>query len=138
MDTFPPAKQKPRLLMLEAALESAKSAMRRDECGDWAIFGNEKKGQRSRIYAVPEGFQLVCFTGERPQKWTWLKKRLEQFCTLTQDGDDEGCFILARLPSEEEAEAIRDELHIPRAPRLSEDQREQMASRARRLKSTTD
>jgi hypothetical protein len=36
-----------------------------------------------------------------------VKKRLA-FCRLTQDGDDEGCFHLDRLPTKNEAETIRD------------------------------
>ena len=34
------------------------------------------------------------------------------FCKLTQDGDDEGCFGLDRLPDDAEAEAIRDQIGI--------------------------
>jgi hypothetical protein len=40
------------------------------------------------------------------QHWTWTKKRLA-FCRLTQDGDEEGCLHLDRLPSSAEAEEIR-------------------------------
>jgi len=38
--------------------------------------------------------------------WTYTKRRLA-FCQLTQDGEDEGCLHLDRLPATAEAEAIR-------------------------------
>ena len=38
-DIFRPAKQRPALLQLAAHLDSRTSALRKDECGDWAIFG---------------------------------------------------------------------------------------------------
>jgi hypothetical protein len=45
------------------------------------------------------------------QHWTWTKKRLA-FCKVTQDGDDEGVLRLHRLPTPDEAEAIRDILGV--------------------------
>ena len=61
-DLFPPARQRPALLALRDALGCRDAALRRDECGDWAIFG-----KRGHIYAVPgtldrpktPGFQIV-------------------------------------------------------------------------------
>lgn len=35
-DAYPPAKQRPALLAFATALTSRKSALRRDESGDWA------------------------------------------------------------------------------------------------------
>jgi hypothetical protein len=66
---FPPSKQRPALLEFMAALGARKSSLRRDECGDWAIFGN-----RGHICAVPEGFQMTVF--KTPRGWSAAKGRL--------------------------------------------------------------
>jgi hypothetical protein len=76
--------------------------LRRDECGDWAIFGNN-----GHIYAVPEGFQLTIGCDFEPRwssarGWTEAKRRLA-FGKETQDGNEEGAIILERLPTQEEA-----------------------------------
>lgn len=122
------AKQRPRLLELLAALDARGASLRRDVCGDWAI-----SGKLGHIYAVPEGLQLVIFTGEigiadSPRRWTGVSQRLG-FCRVTQDGDDEGCMILGRLPAAQEAKLIREALGIPKARHLTV---EQVASIQRR------
>jgi hypothetical protein len=74
--------------------------------GDWQITG--KSG-----HVLPDGtgFLLwVCCEGSR-RRWTSAKKRLA-FCRLTQDGDDEGCLHLDRVPTEPEGKIIRDILGI--------------------------
>jgi len=43
--------------------------------------------------------------------WTWTKRRLE-FCTVTQDGDEEGVLRLHHLPTPEQADIIRDVLGV--------------------------
>jgi hypothetical protein len=43
--------------------------------------------------------------------WTYTKKRLS-FCTVTQDGDDEGSLKLTGMPTKEQAEEIRHVLRI--------------------------
>ena len=62
-------------------------------------------GSRGHIYRDGSGWLLYvrCRSG---MHWTWTKKRLA-FCRLTQDGDDEGCLHLDRLPSAAEADEIR-------------------------------
>jgi hypothetical protein len=120
-DTYPPARQREALLKLVEALGCWDRALRRDECGDWAVFG-----KLGHIYAIPgtlnrpntEGFQIY-FRGapefEEPsnsQAWTWAKKLLDPFCEVTQDGDTEGILFLDRLPTPAEAEVIRDKLTI--------------------------
>jgi hypothetical protein len=76
-DLFPPAKQRPALLAFAESLDSRASALRRDECGDWAIWGTN-----GHIYAVPEGFQLMIGCDFGNVRWTsargWesAKKRL--------------------------------------------------------------
>jgi len=57
--------------------------------------------------------------------WNAAKSRLG-FCSITQDGDEEGGLILDRLPTASEAEAIRYVLGIPKARHLSEEQRARM------------
>jgi hypothetical protein len=131
-DKYPPAVQRPALLKLVEALGCRDAALRRDECGDWRI-----NGKHGYIYAVPgipwggmekvEGFQIY-FRGaaefEEPtssQAWTWARKTLEPFCRVTQDGDMEGMLFLARLPTPEEAEIIRDKLRIAKRAEFSEE-----------------
>jgi hypothetical protein len=136
-DIFPPTKQRPALLELAEALDSRPGALRRDECGDWAIFG-----RRGHIYAVPligpeevargvpitVGYQLVVGTdiehesGNCVRRWSTYKRL--SFCQVTQDGDEEGCLILDRLPTKAEGAIIRDVVGIPKARHLSEEQRE--------------
>ena len=142
-DIFPPAKQRPALLELAEALDSRTAALRRDECDDWAIFG-----KRGHIYAVPLigaqevaagvpmtiGFQFVIGTAiehesrNSARQWGADKKRLA-FCQVTQDGDEEGCLILDRLPTKAEGAIIRDVMGIPKARHLSEEQRQEQMQR---------
>jgi hypothetical protein len=90
VDVSPAMKQRPALQRFAAALDSRASALRRDECGDWAIWGTN-----GHIYAVPEGFQLMIGCDFGYVRWTsargWesAKKRLG-FGKVTQDGDCEG------------------------------------------------
>jgi hypothetical protein len=60
----------------------------------YAIFGKSGHG-----YADGDGFLLYVMTGESPRRWGFVKKRLASFCRPSQDGDDEGCLRLDRLPS---------------------------------------
>jgi hypothetical protein len=132
-DIFPPTKQRPALLAFSKACGTRPSALRRDECNDWAIFGSN-----GHIYAGPEGFQLMIRCDYGNQKWSsargWEsdKGRLK-FGKVTQDGDCEGSIITDRLPSKAEAAHIRDKprtmtsvqvakagkTSIPRQPRRS-------------------
>jgi hypothetical protein len=84
------------------------------------------------IYGVPEGFQFVVFK-QGLRSWNVAKYRLA-FCTVTQDGDNEGAFILDRLPSRAEAEIIRVVLRIPKRRHLSEEQREIATERLARAR----
>jgi hypothetical protein len=49
-EKYPSTKQRAALLAFAEACGTRASALRRDECSDWAIFGT-----RGHIYAVPEG-----------------------------------------------------------------------------------
>jgi hypothetical protein len=121
-DNYPPTRQREALLKLVEALGCWDRALRRDDCGGWAVFG--KLGHihavpRMTVHGLPpgDGFQIY-FRGapefDEPtttKAWTYAKQALK-FCRVTQDGDWEGCLFLDRLPSREEAETIRDKLGI--------------------------
>jgi hypothetical protein len=124
-DKFPPTKQRPALLAFAEACGTRASALRRDECGDWAIFGT-----RGHIYAVPEGFQLMASKAS-PRAWSAAKHRLS-FGKVTQDGDAGGGVILAGLPAKSEAETIRAVLGIPKRVEFSEGHLEILRARARK------
>jgi hypothetical protein len=112
-DTYPPSKQRPALLAFAAACNTRASALRRDECGDWAILG-----KHGHVHAAPEGYQRMIFKAGA-QGWTYAKRRLS-FGKVTQDGEEEGVVMLDRLPSAAEATEIRFVLGIPKRRELSE------------------
>src|SRR5262245_57344054 len=87
---------------LVAALNVRARALGRDDCGDWRI-----SGRHGHIYADGRGW-LLYVTARR---WSWVKSRLD-FCTVTQDGDDEGCLRLRALPTPSQAATIRDVLGV--------------------------
>jgi hypothetical protein len=121
MDKFPPAKQRPALLEMAKALLSRDKALRRDENGDWRILG--KKGH---VYAVPEGFQ-IWISGGTAAWWTAAKRKLK-YPQLCMDGDDEGVFILNRLPTSTEAELIRHYCGIAKKREISEEERARLVA----------
>jgi hypothetical protein len=120
-DIFPPSKQRQALLAFAETCGTRADKLRRDECGDWAIWG-----RNGHIYAVPEGFQLMIGCDFDNRKWSsargWesAKQRLD-FGKVTQDGDCEGSIILDRLPGKSEASEIRDILGIPKLVELSDE-----------------
>lgn len=88
---------------LLAALDAAPSQLRRDEAGWWVI-----GGRRGTIQTWGDGKTWLAYVRCRsPQHWTFTKRRLA-FMTVTQNGDEEGCLRLLRLPTREEAVVIRD------------------------------
>jgi hypothetical protein len=102
-----------RLEALVVAIDASPRALRRDQCGDYMI-----TGKLGHIFADAQGFLLYVSTHELPRRWTLVKRRLA-FCHLNQDGDDEGCLRLDRLPRPEEAELIREALAIRKKRRVS-------------------
>ena len=66
-----------------------------------------------------------------------MKKRLA-FCRLTQDGDDEGCLHLDRLPTAAEAEAIRDDLGIRKRRHLSDEELARLTSTLERARASVN
>jgi hypothetical protein len=97
--------------------------LRRDECGDWRI-----GGQRGHVYADGDGWLLVVHA-RTAHGWAAAKRRLG-FCRLTQDGDEEGCLHLGRLPDETEAVHIR---HTLRLRKRREDTAETLANSVAQL-----
>jgi hypothetical protein len=98
------------------ALDAAPYQLRFDECRCWRI-----KGQRGHVYTYAKGVYSLYLQCHSAKAWTYAKKRLS-FCEVAQNGDEEGVFRLARLPSMEEAEEIRELLRIRRRVKLSEEE----------------
>jgi hypothetical protein len=102
-----PARPREPLLALVDVLSCRDNALRRDECGDWRI-----EGRCGHIYAVPgtldrpsmPGFQIFIVGSGR--WWNGAKRGLA-FADLANDGDDEGALFIVRLPTPNEAEAVR-------------------------------
>jgi hypothetical protein len=119
-----------RLQILLDALHASPVALRRDlhrdkrGKGDYGIHG-----EWGHIYIDGDGF-LLCVTAEderdqSPRRWTGIKRRLA-FCRLTQDGDDEGCLHLDRLPTRAQAGLIRQALGIRKRRTLTGHSRAQL------------
>jgi hypothetical protein len=102
-----------RLVALLDALDASETTLQRDlvrsegRTGDWGI-----RGKYGHVYPDGAGYLLYVHTDESPRRWFNVKARLTGFCKLTQDGDDEGCLHLERLPNEAEAAAIREAVGI--------------------------
>jgi hypothetical protein len=105
---------KARLIELMGALEVLPSRLCRDESKLWTLQG--RPGCYASTWGDDRSWLLVVTPKRELSKlaWTWAKKRLA-FAEVTQDGDTEGCFRLHRLPSPDEAEAIRDILGLRKA-----------------------
>jgi hypothetical protein len=99
---------------LEAMLTALDASLRAlERIGDWQIVGNN-----GHIMTDGRGFVFYVSTSESPRRWTGIKKRLG-FCRLTQDGDDEGCLYLERLPKADEAVLIREAIGIRKRRHLT-------------------
>jgi hypothetical protein len=106
-----------RLAAMLIALDASPRTLRRPVCrgwvGDWQIIG-----RYGHIIPDGPGFLIYVATDESPRRWGFVKQRLE-FCRVTQDGDDEGCLRLDRLPTQTEADAIREAIGVKRRRHLS-------------------
>jgi hypothetical protein len=122
------SKDREHLETLLEALDASPLALRRDACGDYAI-----SGKSGHIYADGSGFLLCVSTGESARRWNNVKGRLA-FCRLTQDGDDEGCLHLDRLPNPAEADLIREALGIRKRRHLSEEELARLTSSLERAR----
>ena len=105
--------ERAKLETLITALDASPRSLRRDSCGDWHI-----RGRQGHVYADGRGFLIVVITDESSRRWNNVKGRLS-FCRVTQDGDDEGCLHMNRLPTPAEAALIRDAIDLKRRRHLS-------------------
>jgi len=79
--------------MLLSALAAWDRALHHDECGTWCI-----SGTRGTVHTWDDGKSWVLFVACRSVRhWTAAKTRLS-FCTVMQDGDDEGSCGCSSLP----------------------------------------
>jgi len=81
-------------------------ALRRDECGAWRI-----RGERPYLHLGDGNTFVVYVSCGSARAWSAIKKKLA-FCSVTQDGNDEGCLRLLELPTTEQAVTIRKALGI--------------------------
>jgi hypothetical protein len=101
-------------LRLLAVLGAWDRALRRDDCSAWCI-----SGKTGSIHTWGDGETWAVFVACRSKlHWTMTKRRLA-FCTVTQDGDDEGCLRLHQLPTPDQAADIRDVLGIQKRREVS-------------------
>src|SRR6516164_3553311 len=89
------------LAVFLTAVNGAKNALRRDGCGDWVIAGS-----RGTIRACNGTFSVFVACRSR-RHWFFVRQALDGFCSITQDGDDEGVLRLTRLPAGEEIVRLR-------------------------------
>ena len=116
-----PMPDREKLETLAEALHASPTTIERDwwrgeGCkGDLAI-----RGKFGHIYVDGAGY-LLCAVSEKlsTRRWNEIKRSLA-FCHLTQDGDDEGCLHLGRLPTQAEAGAIREALCIRKRRHLTD------------------
>src|SRR5262245_597536 len=111
--------------LLLAALNAWDRALGRDECSAWCI-----SGKHGRIYTWGDGKTWVLWIGCRSLlHWTHTKRRLS-FCSVTQDGDDEGSVRLHQLPTPDQADVIRDVLGIRKRTELAPEELERRRAHA--------
>jgi hypothetical protein len=124
MEIFPATKQRTALVKLVSTLGCREAALRRDECGDWRI-----EGSNGHVYAVPgpgPRFMLYVMTGS-PKGWTFAKRVLV-FAKVINDGDEEGAFVMHRLPTADEAGLIRRYCGIPKRREVTQAELDRLRS----------
>lgn len=113
---------------LLTALGAWDRALRRDECGAWTIMG-----EQGTVHTWGDGKTWAVFVGCRAVRhWTATKARLA-FCTVTQDGDEEGVLRLHRLASAEEAKVLRNVLGVRKRMEFDPEDLERRRATASRL-----
>ena len=122
-DTYPYPTQRAQHDRFLKAVGSRPTTLCKDDCGDPTI-----QGTRGHVLAAPgvpwirprkPGFMLYVVT-ESPMALTYATNALG-FATPTQLGDEEAMLWMDRLPTAEEAKAIRRYLGIAKKAQLSED-----------------
>jgi hypothetical protein len=118
-----------QLERLVVALDASPRSLQRDQCDDWQI-----RGKLGHVYVDGAGYLLIVMSDESARRWNSVKARLH-FCYLLNDGDDEGCFHLDRLPTPAEVAVIREALGIRKRRHLSDDAKAKAQSAAERARS---
>jgi hypothetical protein len=115
-----------RILLIELAkaLNVSRRRIKRDTCSDPNIFAI-----RGHISTDSTSFYLYVQV-KTPRRWE-ITKRALNFLSVTQDGDDEGIFILHEMPTTQQAAVIRKVLGLRKAPSLKKEEREAIALRLR-------
>jgi hypothetical protein len=109
-------------LRLLAALGAWDRALRRDELAAWVI-----TGKAGCIYTSGDGRSWVMHVQCRSVRhWSAVRTSLATFCTITQDGDDEGVARLHDLPAPEQAAVIRAALGIRKRVAVSRTWRDRL------------
>jgi hypothetical protein len=109
------------LINLKEVLGASNNTLRRSPSGLWVLRG--KYG-----YVATWGDKSswgLTIEASSPRKWTNVKKKLG-FLQVTQDGDREGVFHLTRLPTPEQAEAVREAVGLRKRPFLTDERIAQM------------
>ena len=131
------------LKALLAALDASETTLRRDlvrgegRAGNWAICG-----KLGHVYPDGDGY-LLCVVADdernrSARRWTNVKARLADICRVTQDGDDQGCLYLDRLPAPHEAAVIREALGIRKRRTVSDEARRHLEAARRATKSLSN
>ena len=118
------SEDKKLLQKLSEALNSSEERIHLDECGDWNIFG-----RKGKIFTDAE-LWYIYISAKSKRHWSSIKKKLN-FMVISQDGDDEGILKLERMPSQEEAEIVREMVGLNKRPAFTDEYREQLKIRVR-------
>lgn len=100
------------LALFLTAINGSPIALQRPVCRGW-LGDYQITGKHGHVLADHPGYLLYVAPGESRRRWGNIKREFG-FATLMQDGDDEGCFRLDRLPTKDEGEVIRGALGIRR------------------------
>jgi hypothetical protein len=104
---------KQQLRSMLTALDAAGSQMRLDECRTWTI-----RGKRGYLATWGKRWFIYCAPGSS-RKWNNIRQALSPLGKFTQAGDAEGIIRLDRLPTAEEATAIRKALGLSKRPAVN-------------------
>ncbi len=111
---------------LSDALEISRRELHLDSCGDWCIMGRNgwiNPGARAWFLMI---------SAKSKRAWSATKKKLS-FMELLKDGDEEGHFCLARLPTLEEAAILRKVVGLRKRPELATEHAQQLSIRMKTI-----
>jgi hypothetical protein len=109
------------LIRLAEALSVSQGRLRRDPCGDWNIVGR-------RGHILTDGVNAYAYVPSGTARRWERAKRLLEFMTVTQDGDEEGVLKLLEMPTPEQAEVLRQVLGMRKATPLTDERRAALIS----------